>query len=179
MTKRVYHSWSPLEEANLQQWVDCHLELSWKARAEKYSTEVSQERSPESLRSKYSQLCKGIRRRRPVHGRQPSSYRRTAQQARYRQQRVFGGPVPIVVPTPPVLTSKGRSPKMQAMRQWVPKSTSSHQPQAHPTHQPPQLHGPGHKHPVTVSLENQVENHYHNPALLRLGDASQGRDLSA
>lgn len=179
MTKRKYHSWSSLEEANLQQWVACHLDLSWKARAEKYSTEVSQERSPESLRSKYSQLCNGIRRRRPIHNRLPSSYRRTAQQARYRQQRVLDGPVSIVVPSPPVLTSKGRSTKMQAMQQWVPESTSSHRPQAHPTRQLPQLCNPDHKHPVTVLPENQVGNHHQIPAILRLGDALQGRGPSA
>ena len=166
MTKREYQSWSPLEEANLPQWVARHLDLSWEERAEKYSSEVSKGRTSESLRSKYSQLRKGIKRHRPIHGR-PSSCRRTAQQARHQQQRALNPPVSIVVPTPPVLM-KARSTKMQAKWQQVLKYTPSHQPPAHPTHQLPQPHIAHSEQPATTLPGNEMENnaHYQNPVTL-------------
>ena len=175
MTKQEYHSWSPLEEANLPQWVARHLELSWEERAEKYSSEVSKGRTSESLRSKYSQLRKGIRRHRPIHGRPPSSCRWTAQQARHQQQRALNGPVSIVVPTPPVLM-KARSTKMQAKWQQVLKYTSSHQPPVHPTHQLPQPQVAHSEQPVMTLPGDKMENnpHYQSPVTLCPANTSPG-----
>ena len=176
MTKREYHSWSPLEEANLPQWVARHLDLSWEERAEKYSSEVSKGRTSESLRSKYTQLRKGIKRHRPIHSRPSSSCRRTAQQARHQQQRALNGPVSIVVPAPPVLM-KARSTRMQARWRQVLKNSSSHQPQAHPAHQLSQPRIANSEQPVTTPPTNEMENnsHYQSPVTLCPTDTSQGR----
>ena len=67
-TKKKYISWTSSEEIGLQKWIDKYQHLSWKERAEKYSLEVIEGRSPESLRSKYGQLHKQNTCRNICHG---------------------------------------------------------------------------------------------------------------
>lgn len=99
MNRRDYRAWTPAEEASLLQWVNQHLDLSWKERAREYSA-THKPRSDESLRSKLGQLLKGIQRQRPINNRgskkrnSTANTANTAKMARKRQRRE--APLPSV-----------------------------------------------------------------------------------
>lgn len=98
MAKGAYITWTASEENNLQPWLSEHRWMSWERRAEEYSKQHNKDRSFESLRGKYNQLQKGIRRRRPISNRMSAHTRTVARRARYRHQRLPKG----FPPHPPV-----------------------------------------------------------------------------
>lgn len=166
MAKRNYIPWSPSEEKRLISWVKHHPELSWEARAEKYSTEPGhRERTAESMRSKYRQLCRGIQRQRQIHGR--FSTQRFTQQARPQRRRYLGNDIFMVVPPPPTLTVKARSSKMQAVIKQTKQRHPSHRGQPHWNHI-----STVHPKPVTVSPEHRIKNESRNAS--RLPSVHQG-----
>ncbi|KAJ5593588.1 hypothetical protein N7537_010492 [Penicillium hordei] len=106
MPKGSYIPWTASEENNLEQWISEHLWLSWERRAEEYSKQHNKGRSFESLRGKYNQLRKGIRRRRPISDKLPTRIRTMTRRARYRRQKLPEG----FPPCPPVHKLKASDP---------------------------------------------------------------------
>ncbi|KAF4226997.1 hypothetical protein CNMCM8980_007834 [Aspergillus fumigatiaffinis] len=102
MAKRNYRAWTPGEESDLEPWVALYPDLTWSERAEKYSIE-RKPRNAESLRAKFRQLKKNIRRHhRPSHTGPSRPRQRRGQQTTR--------PSPISISTP---TSSGNSPQRQ------------------------------------------------------------------
>ncbi|KAF4228335.1 hypothetical protein CNMCM8980_006930 [Aspergillus fumigatiaffinis] len=102
MAKRNYRAWTPGEESDFEPWVALYPNLTWSERAEKYSME-RKPRNAESLRAKFRQLKKNIRRHhRPSHTEPTRPRQRRGQQT--------ARPAPISISTP---TSSGNSPQRQ------------------------------------------------------------------
>jgi hypothetical protein len=125
MSKGAYIPWTASEENNLERWLSEHRWMSWERRAEEYSKQHNKGRSFESLRGKYNQLRKGIRRRRPISDRMSTRTRTAARRTRYRRQRLPEG----FPPCPPVLRLKRPDPWARRILQQGQTSESS-RPQA-------------------------------------------------
>ncbi|KAJ5291512.1 hypothetical protein N7478_000763 [Penicillium angulare] len=87
MPKAIYIPWTESEEELLLGWLAQHKRLSWEEKSEKYTDDFGMPRTPESLRGKYNQLLKGIRRQRVIPRHFTTSRRERPKQARRKSSR--------------------------------------------------------------------------------------------
>lgn len=119
MTKRNHIAWTPYEEKDLIFRVKRHPELSWEARAERYSLEPGHhELTAESMHSKHRQLCRGIHRYRRIHNGFPAQ-QVPIQQVRCQKWRHVGHNTDQAIPPPPTPTLQARGSRMQAVAQQI------------------------------------------------------------
>ncbi|KAF5861550.1 hypothetical protein ETB97_012799 [Aspergillus alliaceus] len=119
MAERNYRLWSPIDERKLLRFLNRHRHLMWEQRAAKYCSEVNVGRTIESLRSKYAQLRRGIRRLRVIYRSRSYLSPLTAQFIHRWQERALNDLSAMQVPDPLVLELKPRSQDILAMLRLI------------------------------------------------------------